>query len=89
VEKCLVLQDTKKSTAPFINVLSTGKARIQLPSPRTPVSANFKADIHREPSSVSPGGLQDCLYLLFKEENWDFFLINKAEQEHSERSMCT
>lgn len=34
--------------------------------------------------SVTLGGLQNCLYLLFREENYDFFLINKAEQEHSE-----
>lgn len=88
VEKHLVLLDTRKSTAPFMNVLTIGKAHIQLPPPRTPVSANFKADIHRQPDSVSLGGSQNSLYLLFREENRDFFLINKAEQEHSERSMC-
>lgn len=88
VEKHLVLLDTRKSTAPFMNVLTIGKAHIQLPPPRMPVSANFKADIHRQPDSVSLGGSQNSLYLLFREENRDFFLINKAEQEHSERSMC-
>lgn len=51
VEKHIVFLDTRKSTASFINVLITGKAQIQPPLSGIPMSANFKADIHREPHS--------------------------------------
>lgn len=51
MEKHIVFLDTRKSTTSFINVLITGKAQIQPPLSGIPMSANIKADIHREPHS--------------------------------------
>jgi len=89
VDKNLVFLNPRKSTAIRFIYPDFCKRTNSMPLCRTLMSASVKADFHTQPCSVSLGGLQNCLYLLFREENLSFFLINKAEQEHGERSMCT
>lgn len=50
------------------------KSSYLIPVPRTPVSANFKADIHRQPAFACLGGSQNCSYLLFREEKGTYWL---------------
>lgn len=85
MDKNIVILNPRKSRAYGFIYLDCCKRSNSMPLSRTPMSASVKS----EPCSFSLGGLQNCLYLLFREGNWSFYLINKAEQEHGERSMCT
>lgn len=65
------------------------KSSYSIPAPRTPASANFKADIHTQAGFAGLGSSQNCLYLLFREKKQDLLIKKEPEQKPGERSICT
>lgn len=56
------------------------KSPYLIPAPRTPASANFKADIHTQTGFDDLEGSQNCLYLLFREEKGIYWLKRRQNK---------